>query len=482
VGDLTAAEVLAPLGGEAVTEPRALGLDRLLPDRVAGFAPFMRGGERYLLRLDLAAPLLARQRRTVGVLLVVVLGANGGVLLLVVLFLRYLMAPFEQLLERARQVGGGSEGGGTGGSDEVELLLSTFERAVAALVHQRRQGELARDDDIAAVGRALAPSLASGLLLLDREGAVLALNPVGAEMLEVAEPPVGTPLAAALAAHPPLVELLADAVARRAALRREQCEAGERTIGLTVHPLRRDDGGVRGFLVLFADLTEAERAASEERLEESLAQLGEMAAGVAHELRNGLATLTGYLTLIERHPGEESIADYLGEMRREADQLQRVLDDFLTFARPESVRREPVDLLAVARRAAADPALAGAPVTIASEGGAPRLAGDRQLLEQAVRNLLRNAVEAQRAAGCEEAVAVTVERLDDRLRLAVEDRGDGVAPQLRPRLFHPFATGRPGGVGLGLALTHRVATLHGGHVRLRDRPGGGTCAELLLPL
>ena len=207
-----------------------------------------------------------------------------------------------------------------------------------------------------------------------------------------------------LAGQPELLEILAAAVAegtgpaapgvRRAPGRRRR-EA--LTVGLTVHPLRRDDGELRGLLVLFADLTEAQRRAEEGRLAESLAQLGEMAGGVAHELRNGLATLRGYLTLIERRPDEDSIADFLSEIRGEADHLERVLQDFLSFARPGTARVRELSLLRLLRRAAADPALDGVAVRVAGEDVVLR--GDPQLLERAVRNLLHNAAQAEREAG-----------------------------------------------------------------------------------
>jgi signal transduction histidine kinase len=237
---------------------------------------------------------------------------------------------------------------------------------------------------------------------------------------------------------------------------------------------------VRGWLVLFADLTEVQRRAGESRLAESLASLGEMAGGVAHELRNSLATLRGYLTLIERRPDEESIADYLAEIRREADHLERVLQDFLAFARPGTARLEEVDLADLARRAAADPSLAGVEVRVRPAVEA-RLRGDAQLLERALRNLVHNAAQAQAEAGAEGPVEIGIDRLDDGVELAVEDRGPGVSEEVRERLFHPFATGRRGGVGLGLALAHRIVTLHGGRIRLEDRPGGGTRALLFFP-
>jgi len=468
-GEIPSSGLLAPFAGDGVL---AAGPDEVLPDRVAGRAPL---GDGRWVRVDLPAEVLPAQQRGVGVLSVVVLGLNAALLLLVLSFLRHLMAPWETLIERARQTGAEQEPG----EGEIEFLLATFERAITSSAQVRRP-----EDDIEALERTLSASLQSGLLLLDRAGNVLAFNAVAASLLGIEAPPPGTPLAEALAAQPELRGLLESAVADQSAPKRQEIAVqtgGEaRTLGLTVHPLRRDDGGIRGWLVLFADLTEVQRRAEESRLAESLARLGEMAGGVAHELRNSLATLRGYLTLIERRPDEESIADYMAEIRHEADHLERVLEDFLAFARPGSTRFQELSLTRLARRAAADPSLGGMEVRV----HAPEdvwLRGDAQLLERAVRNLLHNAAQAEREAGGSGPVELGIAQVPDGVELAVEDRGPGLPPEMRERLFHPFATGRRGGVGLGLALAHRIVTLHGGRIRLEDRPGGGTRALLTFP-
>ena len=473
IGELPAGGLLDPAGGRPVRQPRGVGPDDASPDTVVGFAPL--AGRRFV-RVDLPAGALARQRRSLTVLTVAVLSINAGLAVLLLFFLRHLLAPWEMLLARARQVGGA----GTAGEDEIELLLGTFDRALTALAG--RQGRAA-EDDIAALERTLSASLQSGLLLIDREGRVLALNAVGAALLGAGLPEPGAPLGQVLAGQPELREILAAAVAEGTAPQRQECsvQSGEEilTVGLTVHPLRRDDGEVRGLLVLFADLTAARRQAEESRLAESLAQLGEMAGGVAHELRNGLATLRGYLTLIERRPDEDSIADFLSEIRGEADHLERVLQDFLAFARPGTARLRDLELIPLLQRAAADPALEGVEVRVQGEDAALR--GDPQLLERAVRNLLHNAAQAEREAGRRGPVEVSVTHGGDGVEVAIEDRGPGLPDEIRARLFHPFATGRRGGVGLGLALAHRIVVLHGGRIRLEDRPGGGTRAVLTFP-
>jgi signal transduction histidine kinase len=477
-GEIPAGGLLDSAGGP-IDRPLGVGPDDASPDLVTGFAPLGGAGGRRYVRVDLPAGVLARQRRSLAVLTVAVLAINAALSVLLLFFLRHLIAPWETLLARARQVGGEGEAG----ADEMDFLVATFERALSALAGRPARSA---EDDIASLERTLSASLQSGLLLIDREGRVLALNAVGAGLLGASLPESGTPLAEVLAGQPQLLEVLAAALAGGAAPQRQECPvrsgpwlAETLTVGLTVHPLRRDDGEVRGLLVLFADLTEGQRRAEESRLAESLAQLGEMAGGVAHELRNGLATLRGYLTLIERRPDEDSIADFLSEIRGEADHLERVLQDFLSFARPGSARQGELSLLPLLRHAAADPALTGVEVRVTGEDVVLR--GDRELLERAVRNLLHNAAEAERETGRPRAVEVTVTLGPEGAEIAIEDRGAGLPDEMRGRLFHPFATGRRGGVGLGLALAHRIVVLHGGRIRLDDRTGGGTRALIFFP-
>ncbi len=499
----------------AHAHPFAAGPDASLPDVVAAWVPLVAppsgaagGGAalRYV-RVDLPAATLAAQLRAIRYLGWLVLPVNTALVLLVLLFLRHLLTPYETLLARARALAPAAPDDRPD-EDEASFLIATLERALEAL--GERQGGGAdgggsrADEDLAAIERTLAASLESGLLLLGRDGRVLSLNPPGAALLGAPPAAVGVPFAELLAPHPGMLGPVAAAIARAQPVKRQECTLQKPggapvTLGLSVHPLRRDDGAVRGYLVLFADLTEAHQRAQESRLTDRLATLGEMAAGVAHELRNSLATLRGYLTLIERRPDEESIADFLAEIRHESDHLQRVLEDFLAFARPGTARFQSVSMAALARRVASDPALGGIAVAVRA-GGAPdrllpagtadaaegpaatgRLRGDPQLIERALRNLLHNAAQAEREAGRDGPVELIVEEHPAGIEITVADRGPGVPAELRGRLFHPFATGRPGGVGLGLALAHRIMTLHGGRIRLEDREGGGTLAALFFP-
>ena len=457
-------------------EPIGIGPDPLSEGVIIGIAPLEGSGRARFLRVDIPDSGLGTHQRGLRLLSLIVLGVNGAVSLLVFFFLRHLLVPWEALLEKAREV----REEPSEDQDEIAFLLSTLEQAVAG---GTSAGPGTSEDDIAALQRALSASLESGLLLLDRSGEVLTLNPVGRELLHGAGAEGGgSSLEEILAGHPGLLALLQRVVEEEEGVQRQELEItspeGPRILGVTVHLLRRDDRSVRGYLALFADLTENRRRSKEARLEEGLAQLGGMAAGVAHELRNSLATLRGYLTLVERRPGEGELADYLAEIRRETDHLKRVLEDFLLFARPETARATEVSLEAVLRRTVVDPALGESAVDFEVRGKGFLLLGDEQLLEHAFRNLLRNASRAQEEAGRKEPVEVRLAATAEGLTVTIDDRGCGVADEVSERLFQPFVSGFRGGVGLGLAVSHRIVSLHGGRLRLKNRSGGGARAEV----
>ncbi|MFN7959819.1 MAG: ATP-binding protein [Thermoanaerobaculia bacterium] len=473
-GDFPGGNLLAPFGREIPRGPRALGPSEATNGRVIAVVPIGGGKAPRALRIDLSGRVLASQKRSLGVLFPVVLGTDFAVLALVLFFLRHLVSPFEQMLARARVAGAAAETG----QDETAFLLATFERALGALTDQRRPEQ---DAELGVLERVLTTNLDTGVLLLDAGLAVVSVNPAACQQLDLGTPSLPAPLEEALSREPALAAELAAAAREGKVIKRQEHLLGPRLLGYTATPLKRDDGALRGLLVLISDLTEVRRREEARQLEQGLAQLGEMSAGVAHELRNSVATLSGYLSLVERDDDPEAVKDYLGEIGREITHLRRVVEDFLAFARPGTARPEAVELEPMLRRIAADPALGGAAVRFDVAAGVPSPMADAQLLERALRNLLANAVEAERRGPCPGPVEVVLRPVEDGVEIRICDRGPGLPEEVRQRLFQPFVSGRPDGVGLGLSLAHRIVTLHRGALSLEDRSGGGTEARVFLP-
>jgi len=462
--------VSALADGRATAGPAQLG-----GPQVVALVRLAEPDEAALLRLDLPAAALAGEQRALAVLTPLVAGLAAATAFVVILFFRAALRPYEALLERARAAAGAEE---SAARDELDFLLATFDRALAVIGTP--------GGDLEPLAGTLGHSLDGGFLLLDPDRRVLVTTPAAAELLAQASPAAGTPLAEAFAGAPEVARAIAAGLAESGGsafhtLRLPGGSEGDRVLGFTAEPLRGEGGRLRGWLVVLADRTESERESARERLAEGLAQLGELAAGVAHELRNGLAALGGWLALARRRPQAPETAECLDEMARESAQLERVVDEFLAFARPGTRRLERCDLAEIARRAAADPLFSPPGTRLALPEPGAALLGDPGLLERAVRNLISNAVAAEREAGRAEPVEIAVARDATGWHVTVEDRGRGVPAELGDALFEPFVSGRAGGVGLGLALVRRIALLHRGAIRCLAREGGGSRFVLDLP-
>ncbi len=252
-------------------------------------------------------------------------------------------------------------------------------------------------------------------------------------------------------------------------------------LGVTVSPLAGD----AGVICLFADLTNVVALEEQLRLKDTLARLGELTAGIAHEFRNGLATIHGYSRLIDPEALPVQYKPYLEGIRQETDALKKVVTNFLNFARPEQVVFARVDLRSIAARAADDLRHELPPdtsVEVAGEFG--RIQGDDVVLRQMFSNLIRNAAEACQGAGIAPFIVISGEadHAQRICRIAVSDNGPGIRPVNRLRIFQPFFTTRAHGTGLGLAIVQKVVVTHGGRIVAGSSPTGGASFEMTFPL
>jgi signal transduction histidine kinase len=243
---------------------------------------------------------------------------------------------------------------------------------------------------------------------------------------------------------------------------------------------------VSGALCLMSDLTELTALQKQIRWKENLAALGEMSAGIAHEFKNALATISGYAQMIH---GEATPGDIRESAERILDQtraLTHVVTEFLRFAKPLEICYETVPMLSLVERVAEELHEANPQSAVECQGAFQELPGDEALLRQALVNLTRNAAEAALAGGKSPRVTIsgTIEELGGRKwqRICVADNGPGIPELDLPKIFLPFYTTKSEGTGLGLAVVQKVALQHGGSIEARNRPGGGAEFLLWLPL
>lgn len=231
------------------------------------------------------------------------------------------------------------------------------------------------------------------------------------------------------------------------------------------------------------------------RRSQALAALGEMAAGIAHEVRNPLASIQLYVQMLAEDLADKPVqSDICGKIGRAIVGLDAIVRDVLAFARDTSIDPHPVTAHELIERALNNcHSLLIHDIQLMRESDAASLMlyADAGLITQALSNVIRNAVEAMnesRSSKRHLCLAATRKRircaggkLADRIIIAVKDSGPGIPPDVLDRIFNPFFTTRKTGTGLGLAIVHRIIDAHGGHINIHNIPGGGTLVELCLP-
>ena len=253
-------------------------------------------------------------------------------------------------------------------------------------------------------------------------------------------------------------------------------------VDTTIVPFLDEKGKPRQYLAIRSDITQRKAAEARLREQESLTQLGQLAAVVAHEVRNPLAGLRGSLQILEsRLPESVREREIIAPMIQRIDGLGKIVEDILLFARPQPPRPRSVELRRVISDAAAS-ARATAPelhpeLIVSGPADAVVLA-DPEMLRSVFLNLFLNAYQASRDRPVE--VAVRLRR--DACYIEVLDRGPGISAELRGRVFEPFFTTKSSGTGLGLPIVKRLMDALNGSISLGPREGGGTVAKIVLPL
>jgi PAS domain S-box-containing protein len=348
-------------------------------------------------------------------------------------------------------------------------------------------------------------NMPTGLLLVNATGAIGTANPAAEQALGM-RPLQYRSYKEILGSDSDLTQLLTACLREGKTFHRGEVEHltkdGEvRRLGVTISPIYRrarntatphaaDRGApemkISGALCLMSDLTELTALQKQIRWKENLAALGEMSAGIAHEFKNALATISGYAQMIrsEAKPGDihESAERILDQTRS----LTHVVTEFLRFAKPLEICYETVVMQTLVERVAEDLHETFPQCTVECEGAFLELPGDEALLRQALLNLTRNAAEAGRDAGhaARVVLAGSIEELGGRKwqRICVADNGPGIPEHDLPKIFLPFYTTKSEGTGLGLAVVQKVALQHGGSIEARNRQAGGAEFLLWLPL
>ena len=423
-----------------------------------------------------------------------------GGLLCILFLLRWVLRPYHQLVGEAERASAAKEL--LKSQDEAEFVLETFQSVVAQLQEQRKELEQlsaeARERASSAekFSERIVASLPSGLIAFDSGGLSMVINTPGRTLLGFDGRALGESYETLLANHLELLEMVGDCLQRGTIYRRSEVEArtpeGElRRIGATIAPIELPSAGTagvspatRGALCLLTDITEVTELREQVALKNNLESLGEMSAGLAHEFKNAIATLQGYAQLLQSLELNDKAQVAAGSLLNEVRGLAAMVTAFLNFARPQPLQLEEISLEELVFECKADLASLfqelGVTLVVESEGG--KIYADERMLRLALQNLMRNAAEAIPADQSERTVTVRTACDSQAAVIEVRDTGTGIRADQMQKIFIPFFTTKPKGHGVGLALTHRIITEHGGTLTAANAVEGGAVFTIKIPL
>jgi signal transduction histidine kinase len=400
-----------------------------------------------------------------------------GSLLAILFLLRWLLRPYHQLVGEAQRASVSDQ---IKSQDEAEFVLETFQSVVAQLQEQRKELEQlsseARERASSAekFSERIVASLPSGLIAFDGAGLSMAINNPGRTLLEVNGTALGEPYKQLFGPHEELARMVGDCLQTGNVYRRTEIEAVSptgtlRRLGATIAPIDLPpERGPRGALCLLTDITEVTELREQVALKNNLESLGEMSAGLAHEFKNAIATLQGYAQLLQSLDLNDKAQVAAGSLLNEVRNLSGMVTAFLNFARPQPLQLEQVSLAELIDDCTAELAPVFQELNVELVVNAEKsltVQADERMLRLALLNLMRNGAEANPGGK----VYIRTEGAV----IEIKDTGPGIPVNDFQKIFIPFFTTKAKGHGIGLALTHRIITQHGGTLTAVNSPEGG---------
>jgi two-component system sensor histidine kinase PilS (NtrC family) len=444
----------------------------MLPIVAASTVQFRRGG------LQLAGLSIIL---FVGVVVAQYLAANG-----------YLDLPFAELAEALPPVN----------VAQYTVALNAFGFFAVAflsgsLAERARRGEAQLEQateeiaDLQAFNQYVFDNLVSGLATADGDNRLLTFN--RSAMLITGRDgalPIGEPAAEALQLPPAFAANLSQDLARVRSKRTDyvfrQPTGDSIELGLSVAALPLPDGS-RGYLYTFQDVTDVKRFEQNARLQQRLAAVGEMAAGIAHEIRNPLASMSGSMQMLKQElPLSADQAQLMDIVLKESERLNQTIKSFLAYARPQRFSMQKLDLRPILQETAMllrNSTEVGEQheIEVLQSDEPVILEADESQIRQIIWNLATNGLRAMPNGGSLRLSAVQERAPHGPAVLLVEDEGVGIPPEDVDSIFQPFRGSFGKGTGLGLAIVHRIITDYGGTIDVRPRPAGGTVFRVSFP-
>ncbi|MFQ5780624.1 MAG: PAS domain-containing sensor histidine kinase, partial [Nitrospiria bacterium] len=358
-----------------------------------------------------------------------------------------------------------------------------------ALLQKMYHQEKSRAEALEGYSQTLLKSIPSGVLGIDLAGRVTSCNLAAERILGIpAASLLGKEIKDCLGPFQPLSRILLNTLKMQQETFRDEFSMEEhpkekRWIGIVTSLLRDAKGEQIGATAVFSDMTEVRKLQEEIQLKEQLAMLGELSAGVAHEIRNPLAAIQTLVELLARKSRGEQEKELAGEVVNEVGRLNQFITDFLQFARSPSLHPEPTDVDEIVDAALAmtisDTKQRHLTIQKQIPKNLPKILVDPYEFRRVLINVILNAVQAMNGPG---ELTIRSEISNNRMILHISDSGPGISPEAMKKIFRPFFTTKQGGTGLGLAISHRIITGHGGNIYIRNNKEKGTTLFIEVPI
>jgi len=367
------------------------------------------------------------------------------------------------------------------------LLMLGFAGFMSVFAVQNYRATRRRLQDTSAIADEVVASLPVGLMVMDGAGRIIMQNPAAESITGLAANQVRGIQAASILPENMAELISADESGGRVIEREMECRFGKtEPVPLSVSAARivNEDGGVVGNLIIFRDLTEIKALQEAMQRKEKLAAVGDLAAGIAHEIRNPLSSVKGMATYFKNKSANDSEARAAAEvMVQETDRLNRVINELLEFARPSRIDARPTDVNTVlehsVRLIRQDAENQNIRLELFKGENLPLADIDSDRFIQCLLNLYLNAIQAMESGG-----KLTVQSsrgAKNEIVIRISDTGPGIAQENLSQVFDPYFTTKSTGTGLGLAIVHKIVENHEGHITVKSTTGKGAVFTIVLP-
>lgn len=341
--------------------------------------------------------------------------------------------------------------------------------------------------DIRAVASEIVRNLPVGIVAISEDGKIRFINGVACALLEVRPETTKGNLARSILPRS-LMDMRTNISREKPVVEKELSLKGTDNrrvpVNVSTTNIVGEDGQHLGFMFILQDLSELRQLELKIRQREKLAAIGDLAAGIAHEVRNPLSSIKGYVTyfgsLFDKDSENRKAAEITAE---EVDRVNRVISELLEFARPADLKPCKTDMIKLIEHVtgivAQEADFAGVEIVKQIGGTLPPAIVDPDRITQVLLNVLINAIHSMAKGGL---LSVETRHESEMIVIDISDTGHGISPEVQANLFNPYFTTKKNGTGLGLAIAHKIVESHGGTIRIHSEKGHGTKVSIQLPI